>query len=268
MLQLISDLPAGGQAAIDGDGEVRKLALEPVHQLIAQRRYFAIFFRAQAFEPGVARMDDEDFAAGLANGTHKIAHKLITFGFVDADAVLHSHGHAHDVHHGFDAISHKLRLGHQAGTKSTALHALAGATAVEVDLVIAPLLAQFGAMRQVSRLAAAQLQGHRMLFSIEPQMPLYIAMDQRARRHHLRVQQRVATQQAVKVAAMPVRPVHHGCDGQAPGVCGAGQDRVGHGQMGGLQEHTTIFPESTWRRQGGLDAKVLQEDDAIADGKC
>jgi hypothetical protein len=41
-------------------------------------------------------------------------------------------------------------------------------------------------------------------------------MDERAGGHHLGVQQRVARQQAVKVAAVVVRPVHHRGNREAP----------------------------------------------------
>ena len=81
--------------------------------------------------------------------------------------VLDRDGHADGINHGLDAVGHQLRLGHQAGTKSAALHALAGTATVDVDFFIAPLLAQAGAVRQISRLAAAQLKRHRMFLGIE-----------------------------------------------------------------------------------------------------
>ena len=154
-------------------------------------------------------MHDESLAASLTDGTNEIAHKIVALALVNADAVLHGDGHAHHIQHGLDTVSHQLRLGHQAGPESAALHPLAGATAVEVDLVIAPLLTQLGGQRQVSRLAAAQLQGQRMLFGIEAQMPRHIAVQERTGGDHLGVEQRVAREQAVKVTAMPVRPIHH-----------------------------------------------------------
>ncbi len=165
-------------------------------------------------------MHDEHLAARLADGAHKVAHKVVAFRFVDADAVLHGDRHLHRVHHGFHAVGHELRLGHQAGAKRAALHALGWATAVQVDLVITPLLAQFGAVRQVGRLAAAQLQRHRVLLCIELQVARHVAVNQRAGGHHFGVQQGVFTQQAVEIAAMPVRPVHHRGDGQLPAVGG------------------------------------------------
>ena len=45
MLQLLGDLLVGRDAAVDRDGEVREIALELVHQFVAQRWYLAVLFR-------------------------------------------------------------------------------------------------------------------------------------------------------------------------------------------------------------------------------
>ena len=79
--------------------------------------------------------------------------------------------HRHHVHHGLDAIGHQPRLGHQAGAKSTPLHPLGRAAAVEVDRVIPPLLAQPCAMREVRRFTAPQLQRNRVFLRVETQVP-------------------------------------------------------------------------------------------------
>ena len=65
-------------------------------------------------------------------------------------------------------------------------------------------------MRQISGLATAQLQRDRVLLLVKAQVARHIAMHQRARGHHLGVQQRILAEQAVKVTAMSVGPVHHG----------------------------------------------------------
>jgi hypothetical protein len=62
---------------------------------------------------------------------------------------------------------HQSRLGHQAGAERAALHALARAAAVQVDLVVAPARAQARACGQVGRIAAAQLQCDRVLAGVE-----------------------------------------------------------------------------------------------------
>ena len=217
-----------------------------MHHGVAQRWYLAVGFGRQAFEPRVAGVHDESVATGFAHRADKVAHKAIALGcvlsLVNANSVLDGDGHPgriDRVHHRLDAISHQLRLGHQARAKRAALHPLARATAVQVDLAIAPLLAQLGALGQVGRLAAAQLQCQRMLFGIELQVPRHVAMDQCARRHHFGVEQRVAGQQAMKVAAMPIGPVHHRGDRQLPAVC------VGLGAVAGdgaVRLHGVNYP--------------------------
>ena len=218
--QLLLHGGIGVQAAVDGKGQVRKIGLELAHHVVAQRGHFAVFLGRQALEPGIARMHDEHRATRSGHGAHKVAHKGVALVLVDANAVLDRDGHLHHVHHGFDAVGHQLGLVHEAGAKGTALHPLAGATAVEVDFVIAPLLTQACAMRQISWLAAAQLQGHGVLFGVEAQVARHIAMHQRTRGHHLGVQQGVSAQQPVQVAAMAVGPVHHRGDRHAPGAQG------------------------------------------------
>ena len=214
MAQLLGNLRCGGDAAIDHQRQMREVFFEAMHHLIPQRRHFAIGFGRETFEPGVAGMHDEGMAAGLAYGANKIAHHVIALDFVNADPVLDRDGDADRIDHGLHAVGHQRGLGHQARPKRAALHPLARAAAVQVDLVVAPGFACLSALRQIMRLAAAELQRHRVLLSIELQMPRHIAMNQRARGDHLGIEQRVLGQQTVKVAAMAIRPVHHGGDRQ------------------------------------------------------
>ena len=186
-LQLLLHLCRSGEAAIDRDGQMRKVAFELVRHGITQRRHFTVFFRAQALEPGVAGVHDEGAATCFGYCADKIAHKVIALVLVNANAVFHRDRHVHHVHHGFDTIGHQHRLVHQAGAKSAPLHPLTGATAVEVNFIVTPLRTQPGAVGQVGRFAPAQLQGQGMLFSIELQMARHIAMQQGAGGHHLGV---------------------------------------------------------------------------------
>src|SRR5581483_6418460 len=76
-------------------------------------------------------------------------------------------------------------------------------------------------MRERVRITAAELQRERMLGGIEVEMVrerMRVAMDQRTRGDHLRVQPRVARDETQEVPAVPVRPVHHGSDAEAPGA--------------------------------------------------
>ena len=102
-------------------------------------------------------------------------------------------------------------------TEGAALHALAGAAAIEVDLVVTALLAHHGATRQIGRLAATELQGHQVLLFVKPQVLGRVAVDQRTGGQHLGVKQGVAREQPVEIAAMAIGPAHHGGDGQTPG---------------------------------------------------
>ena len=161
-------------------------------------------------------MDDKHLAACIGHRAYEIAHKVIALDLVDADAVLDGDGHVHHIHHGLDAIGHQTGLVHQTGAKRAALHAFAGAAAVEVDLVIAPLRTQTGALRQIGRLAAAQLQGNRVLARIKTKMARNIAMDQGTGGHHLGIEQGVLAEQTVQITAVPICPIHHRRNRHAP----------------------------------------------------
>ena len=243
LLQVRGDLLVAGHAAIEHDGQLRKLLLEAVDHLVAQRRDLAVLLRAQALEPGVARVHDEHAAAGLGHGADEVAHEGVALFAVDADAVLHRHRQVHGVRHGLHAVGHQARLGHQAGPEGAALHALAGAAAVEVDLVVAPALADGGAARQIGRLAAAQLQRHRVLAGVHAQVAALATVQQAAGGDHLGVQARLFGQQPVQVAAVLVGPVDHRRDGQAPGA-----DR-GLGAKG--FRHGAIIPAGALARRRG-----------------
>ncbi len=64
-------------------------------------------------------------------------------------------------------------------------------------------------MRELAGIAAAELQRERMLGGIEIEVVRHVAMRERGRGDHLRVEPRVPRDQAEEVPAMPVRPVHH-----------------------------------------------------------
>ena len=52
-----------------------------------------------------------------------------------------------------------------------------------------------------------------MLFGIKPYEIITVSMDNRIRRHHFRIKQNMRRQPPMKPAAMPVRPIHHGRNG-------------------------------------------------------
>ena len=71
------------------------------------------------------------------------------------------------------------------------------------------LLAELRAMCELRGLAAAKLEGNRMLFIIELQVTRDVAMDECAGRDHLGVQARAQIDLTQKEPAVPVSHVHH-----------------------------------------------------------
>ena len=149
-------------------------------------------------------------------GADEVAHKGIRLFAAESDPVLDGDWHRHRVLHRLHAVGDQRRLTHQTGAERTALHAFARAAAVEVDLVIAVLLADACAARQIIGLAAAKLQGHRLLARIKTEQPLPVTVQNGAGRHHLGIEPGMTRQLSVKEAAMPVGPVHHRCHAEHP----------------------------------------------------
>ena len=108
------------------------------------------------------------------------------------------------------------RLRHQAGAETAVLHPVRRTADIEIDLVIAELLADFRRDGEIARIRAAKLQRHRMLAGIETEQPLPIAMNDGAGRQHLRIKPGTPRHQTVEHPAMPVGPVHHRGNGKAP----------------------------------------------------
>jgi hypothetical protein len=106
-------------------------------------------------------------------------------------------------------------LGHQARAEAAGAHALGRAAAIEVDLGVAPALAELGGVRERGRIAAAELQRDRMLGRIEVEVARHVAVRERGRGDHLGVEPRVRADLAVEVAAVPVGPLHHRRDAEA-----------------------------------------------------
>ena len=74
------------------------------------------------------------------------------------------HRYVDHLGHRLDAFADEAGLTHQAGAELAGLHPVRRATHVEIDLVIAGLCSHYGGLGQFHRIAATQLQGHRMLF--------------------------------------------------------------------------------------------------------
>src|SRR3954469_11675729 len=154
-------------------------------------------------------MHDEGLAAGVRHFGNEPLHEFIVFDGVDADPVLHGHRQRRFVLDGLHALGNQTRFRHQAGAERAFLYPLARAADVEVDLVVAVALPQLCAMGEVGRLASAELERDRMLLFAEGEVPLDVAMNQRAGGDHFGVKVSPGRDLAQEIAAVPVGPVHH-----------------------------------------------------------
>ena len=148
-------------------------------------------------------------AAGTGDGCDEILHEFVSLDRIDAETMLDRHRYRHRIPHRLDAIGDQLRLGHQAGAKGAVLHAFGRAAAVQVDFVVTILFPEARAVREFDGIGTAELQCNRMLGGIEAQVPVDVAMDQRAGRDHFGVDHGVPGKLPEEITAMAVRPVHH-----------------------------------------------------------
>ncbi len=161
-------------------------------------------------------MNDQRIGAG---GNHR-PRQRIERGFrvlvVDTDPAFDRDGDGDgSLHRGY-ACRDQFRLRHQAGAETPVLHPIRRAADVEIDFVIAEILADRGGGCEVSRVGAAELERHGMFACVETQEPLAITMKNGASGQHLRVQPATPRHQTMEDAAMPVGPVHHRGDGKSP----------------------------------------------------
>ncbi len=161
-------------------------------------------------------MDDQRVGPRRHHFLRKREQRLLRVLVVDTDAAFDRHGHGDCRPHGRNALRHQVGLSHQAGAEMPALHAVRGTTAIEIDLDIALSRADARGLREFGRLRTAELHGNGLLMIAEADDPGTVAVDDGARRHHLRIEPRPARQDAMERSAMPVGPVHHGSYGEAP----------------------------------------------------
>ena len=202
-------------AAVDHDRQLRQRRLQAIHAVIVQRRHVAVLLRRQALQPGFTRMHDQHVDAGVDHGARQRIERQLRILIVDADPALHRHRHAHRALHRSNAFGNQLRLRHQAGAEAAVLDPVRWAADVEIDLVVAELLADRRRMSEIARVRAAELQRHRMFAGVESKQPLPIAMDHRARRHHFAIEQCAPAQHPMEDPTMPVGPIHHRRDGKS-----------------------------------------------------
>jgi hypothetical protein len=162
-------------------------------------------------------MDDDPHDACGPHRFQKPRQGRLGYLVIDADAAFDGDLGVARIGHRGDAIADALRLAHQHRAEASRLHAVGRAADIEVDLGISVLCANPRGLRQFRRIGPAQLQRHGLLRRIEGQEVPRAAANQGGRRDHLGVKQNARTEQPVKVPAMAIGPVHHGCHGQPVG---------------------------------------------------
>src|SRR5439155_25204912 len=112
--------------------------------------------------------------------------------------------------HGRDTFGDEIGLSHEAGAEATLLRAIGWTADIEIDLAIAEILAPSRSLGEKLGIAAADLQGDRLLGRIEADKAFAVTVTDRLRRHHLGVEQGMTGHPAVEETAVPVTPIHHG----------------------------------------------------------
>ena len=137
-----------GQAAVEHEYGIRKIALQPRDHVVAQRRDFPVVAGRQALEHRVARMGDEDAAAGVVDLADEVADECIRVVVVQPRRCPTVTGMSTASCMALMQSATRSGSAIRRGAECAALHALRGAAAVQVDFVVAPLSAQPGALRQ------------------------------------------------------------------------------------------------------------------------
>ena len=137
LCQMRQALRQRGQATIEDNRNMWIFTLDLMHKCIVERRNIAVFLRAQAFEPGLAGMDNQKIGSRLQRRGDKSPQCDFGVLFVDANAAFNGD---RNLHHGFHcghACAHQGGFSHHAGTKSAILHPVRRTAAIQIDLVIA-----------------------------------------------------------------------------------------------------------------------------------
>ena len=120
---------------------LRMRRFQPIDPCIIERRHFAVFFRRQTFQPGLASVHDERIGAGLLHRLDKYLQRLFRILIVDADAAFHRNGDRHGGLHRGDAVADERGFGHEAGAEAPLLHPIGRAADIQVDFVEAKIRA-------------------------------------------------------------------------------------------------------------------------------
>src|SRR5690606_23607890 len=180
-----------------------------------------ILFRREAFENGDSRVYGKAAAAGVSYLADKITQLGIAVATVDADSMLYRYIDFNCITHGFYAIGYQRRMSHQAGADHVVLHSVAGATNVQVDLVVTMVLGHLGAGCEITRHAAAELQRQRMLHFVMAQIAYRVPVNRRAGGDWRGGKDGTAGELPADVAAMAIGPIHRRRHAEEPRRAGA-----------------------------------------------
>ena len=172
MVEMLLGLGEAGDAAIDDDGHIGQRGLQPIDPVVIERRDVAVFLRRQSVEPGLAGMHDQRIGAGRDHAARQHIERHLRILIVDADPAFHGDGNFDRALHRGDALGDQRGLRHQAGAEAAVLHPIRRAADIEIDFVVAEILADLGRGREIARIGTAELQRHRMLARIEAEQPL------------------------------------------------------------------------------------------------
>ena len=204
----------GRDPSIEYDLETPHLSLQAEHPVVPQRGDLAVLAGAQPVQPRLARVDDERRAARLGHRPREVAKTRVAVEVVDPDPGLDRDRYRHRVAHGRDALGDEDGPRHEGGSEAPLPHARAGATHVEVDLVVSRSLGEARTPGEAGGVAPAQLDRHRVLGRIEAKRPLGIPMEKGADRDHLGVEPRPPAEKPQQVPAVAVGAAHHGGDAE------------------------------------------------------
>src|SRR6185295_18259514 len=107
---------------IQDDGEMREICLQLVNAGVVERRNFAVFLWAEAFQPSLTRMNYESITTCCGNSFDETVKPLSLVLIIDADAAFHRYRNFDGRTHRCNTVGHKLRLGHEASAKSPLLN--------------------------------------------------------------------------------------------------------------------------------------------------
>ena len=200
--------------AVDDDLQIGPAGLQAMHAGGIERRLRAVLLRRDPIQPSLACMDDKGFHTGIGHHIDEAVKTGVLVHVIDANAALDGDGQIAGPAHGGGAGGDGFRLLHQGCAEAALAHPVGRAAHIDVDGVIAELRDDGGGGGHFIRIGAADLEDHRVFLRREAEQTRAVSMEHRAGCDHLGIENGAARQNAVKPAAMAVRPFHHGGDGE------------------------------------------------------